>query len=370
MYVESYNSVSHKGENHVLGTYYKSEGNGLGYVITVDGKVKDMYNRGIVLDHEGYNSMYAGSRGYGGEYYWWLSSPSNSSYGIYYIDSLNHFFNNSVYSGKTLGICPLIALKNGSKVEIDNEVTVNEERIAENPEGYYGKKVKNYNAGNQTYRIFFVDKNNDFGDGKNTIYLKADYSKDNVLCVSSYGTYKPTGENLNIYKRMNKSWSAQRESDTSKWDNNECEAARLCSPSNFKKYLDDTKANYAMGNPSLEMYIASYNQVSHKDGKHVLGTMYSYISDREGHGYAYIVDGENVKYSTSSVLDDVGYNRMYCGSENWWIASPSAITPGYICYVNSSRKSLDHSGFSMWYGLEPVVCIKNGIELIIEEEYN
>ena len=37
---------------------------------------------------------------------------------------------------------------------------------------YYGKKVTNYKNDGNVYRIFFVDKENDFGDGENTIYLK------------------------------------------------------------------------------------------------------------------------------------------------------------------------------------------------------
>ncbi len=76
------------------------------------------------------------------------------------------------------GVCPLVALKPGVGVELENEIEIADaETIAENPQNYYGKKVSNYTAGGQTYRIFYVDKQNDFGDGANTVYLKADYNE-------------------------------------------------------------------------------------------------------------------------------------------------------------------------------------------------
>ena len=51
-------------------------------------------------------------------------------------------------------------------------------KIRANPQAYYGKKVTNYKASDSdtnTYRIFYVDKDNYFKDGYNTIYLKADF---------------------------------------------------------------------------------------------------------------------------------------------------------------------------------------------------
>ncbi len=64
------------------------------------------------------------------------------------------------------------------KVSIVQKVTsITAEQIAANPEKYYGQVAQNYTQGDLTYRIFYVDKENKFGDGANTIYLKADYKK-------------------------------------------------------------------------------------------------------------------------------------------------------------------------------------------------
>ena len=51
-------------------------------------------------------------------------------------------------------------------------------------------------------------------------------------------------------------------------------AAWLCSPSNWTTYCDTSKANYAIGAPTAEMYVASYNQVSHTTGNYKLGATY------------------------------------------------------------------------------------------------
>ena len=40
---------------------------------------------------------------------------------------------------------------------------------------------------------------------------------------------------------------------------------------NGQRFNDTTKANYAIGSPPVEMYVASYNQVSHTTGNYKLG---------------------------------------------------------------------------------------------------
>ncbi len=55
------------------------------------------------------------------------------------------------------------------------KVRLTADQIAANKETYYGAVAQNYTQGGLTYRIFYVDKEGNFGDGKNTIYLKADY---------------------------------------------------------------------------------------------------------------------------------------------------------------------------------------------------
>ena len=253
-------------------------------------------------------------------------------------------------------------------------ISVTAEQIAANPEKYYGQVAQNYTQGDLTYRIFYVDKENKFGDGANTIYLKADYKTTTTL--SSYISYTPTGSDLEKYKKMNPSWAAQRGSNTSNWNNNEHAASWLCSPSQWTTYVDSSKANYAIGGPSVEMYVESYNQVSHnQEGNYTLGATYR---DTSAPGYIYTLNGAQSTISNSDYwtgidsLDYKGYNSMYAGKNGkksgyWWLASPSSRSSNRVGYVDGYSASLDSNSYDITRGAGPLVSLKSGIQVEIEE---
>ena len=241
-------------------------------------------------------------------------------------------------------------------------------------EKYYGKKVTNYTAGGKTYRIFYIDTEGKFGD-KNTVYLKADWTS-NDTTLSSYTSYTPSGTDLTTYKKLNPSWAAKRGSSTSSWNYNEHAAAWLCSPSKWTTYCDTSKANYAIGSPTAEMYVASYNQVSHTTGNYKLGATYR-ATDYPG--YIYTLNGKQSNitnsdyYTGDNTLDYTGYNSMYCGRKGskgdywWWLASPSSGYSGAVCNVYGSNATLIDNGCSGTCGVAPLVSLKSGIQVEIEE---
>ena len=241
-------------------------------------------------------------------------------------------------------------------------------------EKYYGKKVTNYTAGGKTYRIFYIDTEGKFGD-KNTVYLKADWTA-NDTTLSSYTSYTPSGTDLATYKKLNPSWAAKRGSSTSSWNYNEHAAAWLCSPSQWTTYYDSTKANYAIGSPTAEMYVASYNQVSHTTGNYKLGATYR-ATDYPG--YIYTLNGKQSNISNSdywtgnNTLDYAGYNSMYCGKNGstgsywWWLASPSAYGSNYVCRVGGGNAALNGNDYSYAYGVCPLVSLKSSFQLEIEQ---
>ena len=249
--------------------------------------------------------------------------------------------------------------------------SVTAEQIASNPEKYYGQVVQNYTAGGKTYKIFYIDTEGKFGD-KNTVYLKADWTANDTRLT----TYTPSGTDLTTYKKLNPSWAAKRGSSTSSWNENEHAAAWLCSPSQWTTYCDTSKANYAIGAPTAEMYVASYNQVSHTTGNYKLGATYRETS---APGYIYILNGKQSTISNSDYdtgldsLDYTGYNSMYCGKNGfkgeyyWWLASPSAYGSNYVCIVRGNRADLNGSNYSFTGGVAPLVSLKSGIQVEIEE---
>ena len=260
-----------------------------------------------------------------------------------------------------------------------SRISVTAEQIAANPEKYYGQVAQNYIKGDLTYRIFYVDKENKFGDGVNTIYLKADY-KETVTLEKDISILGDT--DLALYKRMNLSWAAQRGNKAiSNWNDNEKAAAWLSAPSQWSRFLDSSKANYVIGAPSVEMYVESYNQVPHiQAGEYMLGAIYR-ATYRPG--YIYTIDGKqstisNSDYSTgNNTLDNNGYNRLYTQKAYWWLSSPSSFEDNALCTVEGrdvyhnthleSSSILSGSGIRNSNGLAYVVSLKSGITVEIEE---
>lgn len=243
-------------------------------------------------------------------------------------------------------------------------------KIRANPQAYYGKKVTNYKASDSdtnTYRIFYVDKDNDFKDGYNTIYLKADFSGI-VSCSTSYDASQT------LIKKMNPLWATKENTvateKTTISNQNEQAAAWLCDPSKWTAYCDTDKANYAIGGPSVEMYVKSYNQTH---GDDALGCQYQ---TNDVPGYIYKVNNTIQNggwYTNNDTLDySMTYKSMYCGQNGnktgyWWLASPSAYISSRVCSVDGFRARLDSYRYSGIYGVSPLVSLKSSFIPEVEE---
>ena len=253
-------------------------------------------------------------------------------------------------------------------------VTVKKERkrlsaadIAANKEKYYGAVAQNYTQGGLTYRIFYVDTKGNFGDGANTIYLKADYKDTKSL---STDISKLTDADITKYKNMNPLWAAKRGSIApASWNNNEKAAAWLCAPSVWKDYADSNiSGSYAIGGPSAEMYVASYNDVAHNNGTAKGGVSTEYRATSYP-GYIYKIDGaeqNNGYYTNSNTIDNTGYNSMYAKSGTyWWLASPSSGTSNFVCVVYYS--TLNRNSYNLADGLGPLVSLPSTFTVEVEQ---
>ena len=267
---------------------------------------------------------------------------------------------------------PVTVTLNGYDIGIDANGGVEKipeiiAKIRANPQAYYGKKVTNYNANGKTYRIFYVDKDNDFKDGYNTIYLKADYSGI-VSCSTSYDASKT------LIKKMNPLWATKGntvEAETTTISNeNEQAAAWLCDPSKWTAYCDTDKANYAIGGPSVEMYVKSYNQTH---GDDALGCQYQ---TNNVPGYIYKVNNtiqNDGWYTNSNTLDySMTYKSMYCGQKGnktgyWWLASPSAYSSNVVCSVYGDNAYLSGDYYYGSNGVSPLVSLKSSFIPEVEE---
>ena len=254
------------------------------------------------------------------------------------------------------------------------KISASAKQIASDPERYYGKVAENYTQGGLTYRIFYVDTENKFGDGVNTVYLKADYKT--TIALTDHITYEPEGNDLAVYKKMNPSWAAERgKIAVASWNNNERAAGWLCSPGQWEDYVDSTKAKYAIGAPSLEMFVESYNQVSHTEQtNYKLGAIYR----NETPGYIYTLNGEQSSISNSgtwtgdNTIDYQKYNSMYAGKDGTkvgycWLASASSHGTDYMNTINGNYGDLDSHIYSNANSISIVISLKTGITVEIEE---
>ena len=270
---------------------------------------------------------------------------------------------------------PATVTLNGYDIEIDANGGVEKipeiiAKIRANPQAYYGKKVTNYKASDSdtnTYRIFYVDKDNYFKDGYNTIYLKADFSG-SVSCSTSYDASQT------LIKRMNPLWATKgntvKAETTTISNEKEQAAAWLCDPSKWTAYCDTDKANYAIGGPSVEMYVKSYNQTH---GDDALGCQYQ---TNNVPGYIYKVKDKIQNdgwYTNGDTLDySMTYKSMYCGQNGnktgyWWLASPSAYGPYRVCLVYGRSAYLYYNSYNADCGVSPLVSLKSSFIPEVEE---
>ena len=298
------------------------------------------------------------------------------------VDELNENLKNIeglTYKGNALSdsnkiTLPATVTVNGYDIQITSNGGVRKydplAEIIANPQAYYGKKVTNYKASDSdtnTYRIFYVDKDNYFKDGYNTIYLKADFSG-SVSCSTSYDASQT------LIKRMNPLWATKgntvKAETTTISNEKEQAAAWLCDPSKWTAYCDTDKANYAIGGPSVEMYVKSYNQTH---GDDALGCQYQ---TNDAPGYGYKVNGtiqNSGLYTNADTLDySMTYKSMYCGQNGnktgyWWLASPSAYGPYRVCLVYGRSAYLYYNSYNADCGVSPLVSLKSSFIPEVEE---
>ena len=221
----------------------------------------------------------------------------------------------------------------------------------------YGQRVQYGTNSSIVWRIFYIDTENKYGDGENTIYLKADYNQYMRINIA----YKYTNEyevksSYPIMERMNQKWRDANDGTTtitSESTRGRKAAAYMCDPDVWSTTYATSLANYAIGSPSVDMYVDSYNEAYPNKN---MSCSYS------GYGYSY-TNGSNLTTERNSM-----YSREAYG-QSWFLASPGASSDGYVCEVYSGGRSLsDTSWGNASYegavaGYCPLVSLKSGITL-------
>ena len=217
---------------------------------------------------------------------------------------------------------------------------------------YIGTKITDYNpTKGGTWRIFYYDAEGDFGP-KGKLYLKRDYVSDDTN-LSSYKSYTPTDQGLEIMKAINPLWRDGGYSDIDE-DNEHC-VAWLCDPANWKNYKT-TQADYAIGSPSVEMYMKAYNVW--KTGERNETNLICEVKSSNGYKVGANGNYDNSGYYTNDNTIEAGPNNIFMRpSGYWWLASPASTNYGDLLLVDGYDASVNRAYYSNARGVCPVVSL-------------
>ena len=267
-----------------------------------------------------------------------------------------------------------------AKVVITNENkiaqnTINAAEVANHPVVYCGKEVTGYtcdnSAGVNKWKIYHSDGKNIYLIADN--YITAEYipTKDGATMTASTSytdayyfqdtlLNKYTGAasitDTNIIPWLSYLKSSYGGSDNT--NNNMKATAYLLDTEIWKGFRNSTKAKYAIGAPTLDMFVASYNTRFARQIETIAQETGYKLKFTDGDSYGYsLVTGD---YLTAHQKKD-GYAYYM------WLASPSASNSNDVMSVDYYG-DVDGCDYGVsGVGVRPLVCLESGVSLEKQE---
>ena len=248
---------------------------------------------------------------------------------------------------------------------------IDKTEIANNPSEYYGGEVTNYTTPsgdpNVKWRIFYADESNIYliasdyvhydycptGAKGSTLYQNSDYrlSFDNV-----YNDYTGSASitDTRITKWLQKYLAV---APTSTNTNIRAVAFMLDETRWSAMYANPSYAEYAIGGPTLEMFVASYNKAHPEKPMYCSANSTGYYISWSNGGTDTYISGLDTSESLYVISDT---SKAYA----MWLGSPSA----YYYYTYVVRVDYDGRVGNCYYnycnpGFRPLVCLKSDIQL-------
>ena len=217
--------------------------------------------------------------------------------------------------------------------------------------------------GNTTndWRIFY-------NDGEHVFIIAADYVPNTSNYLDNVGTGMSTHSSYSLYWNPAPTTAQTVNSDTlslfrQSWEdystnvNGRC-VSTLLNTNNWDGFVDRNYADCAIGGPTLEMWVKSWNTKGYTP----------LYTNTNTNGY-YIGNTENPTTSSCSLSSDSGYNdTLYFPHQSsvsscygYWLASPSANSTSSLMYVNYSGLVSSSFYYSNISGCRPLVCLSSNI---------
>lgn len=248
-------------------------------------------------------------------------------------------------------------------------------QVAKNPSEYYGKNISNYeatNSGVTNWEIFHSDGNNIYLIAEDYIPKNSAPSKNGVApntdTDTNYKVYltnvqyqyknnvKPILENNPARKWLSYFETEQGNNDS--WQSMRTTAYLL--DTNIWGGFSGDKAEYAIGGPTLDLFIASYNSIYSEKIKFT-------VKDGEL-GYRIQGPGDNTYLLYNTKLSQgTPCTTESNEADSMWIASPSADSSHTKIMTfgkDGTKSTLGATKYdSTNSGLRPVICLKKDVKL-------
>ena len=265
------------------------------------------------------------------------------------------------------------------KVVTNYKLAGGTETVTVSTENFYGESTFTVST---TYRLYYIDFDNKYGDGEGTVYLKAD-------CCTNIGYPLSTGKTTSdaTIKNLNPSLYAEGVTPPTSTNENMKAVTWLLDKTEWNGLVTSgasteiaSSVNYVVGAPSLEMMIDSFNAHYGLTGGMPDYSDITTSSARTKLFYKYTAGADGYQVgpcSTSSdgygdttintIQSDSNIDSMYYG---WiyWLASPSVEDSLSVCLVaqEGNFAHVSNHGFYQEYAFCPLVSLKSDVQLELQ----
>ena len=235
-----------------------------------------------------------------------------------------------------------------------------------NKPSIYGSTVTNYNANGIKWKVFYATTDRIYLIASDYVhYSKLTNAYKNGASCYNTGTHPYSyywasgGTSLETTGRQDGIFMATGYTLNSSNGSSKC-VSGLLNTNNWTDFVDTNYADYAIGGPTLNMYIASWNAKGYT-------TLYT---NTNTNGYYVGTSANPTDYFVNISSDKAGYGDTLYYLDTlgkcygYWLASPSAYFDGAVMcvdcggYVGSPNYTNDH------FGVRPLVSLKSGVTLL------
>ena len=250
--------------------------------------------------------------------------------------------------------------------------------VASDPAKYYGLKVTNYTSqnGQNDWRIFYSDGTHIFlitGDYINTTETNR-INSETGMTTSNYSAY---WNSIPAFQTVDSTtltrFKATEYALQSGINNSQC-VSTLLNDNNWRSYKDSgNKAEKAIGSPTVEMWVDSWNARYPKSSDQVYRRASTSTNDP---GYYVGTNPDPTGSYSMNLRGKEGYNNKlyyphtsdYNGTNGYWLASPSAFGSSYDVLSVRCDGFVNNYNYSYsLLGVRPVVSLNSGITVNAED---